>query len=155
VTTSAGSASSTVTLGPYGPSLSLYNNKYAAAIVPTPGMPGNSGQGYDYIGPTGVLPFPTRPAKAGETLLLFGVGFGPTNPPVQAGQLFSGSAPSVTTPQITIGGVAANVAFAGIVEAGLFQFNVTVPQGAGTGDQVLAASVNGVPAPTGVFITLQ
>jgi uncharacterized protein (TIGR03437 family) len=72
-----------------------------------------------------------------------------------AGKLYSGAAPSLTTPQITIGGVTAAVGFAGIVEAGLFQFNVTVPGGLGTGDKVLQASVNGVPAPAGVFITLQ
>jgi uncharacterized protein (TIGR03437 family) len=154
VSTSAGSASCTVTLAPYAPSLSLYNSKYAAAIVPTPGSPGNSGAGYDYIGPPGALPFPTRPAKAGETLLLFGVGFGPTSPVVLAGQLFSGAAPSVTLPQITIGGVTAAVNFAGIVEAGLFQFNVIVPN-AGTGDRELQASVNGITTSSGVFITLQ
>jgi uncharacterized protein (TIGR03437 family) len=37
----------------------------------------------------------------------------------------------------------------------LFQFNVTVPNGAGTGDKALQASVDGVTAPAGVFITLQ
>ncbi|MGD1070794.1 MAG: hypothetical protein ABSB15_11690 [Bryobacteraceae bacterium] len=154
VTTSAGSASCTVTLGPYAPSLSLFNAKYAAAIVVTPGSPGNSGAGYDYIGPAGALPFPTRPAKVGETVILFGVGFGPTNPHVPAGQVYSGAAPSVTMPQISIGGLPATVSFAGIVEAGLFQFNVVVPK-AGSGDQELQTSVNGVAAPAGVFITLQ
>jgi uncharacterized protein (TIGR03437 family) len=39
-------------------------------------------------------------------------------------------------PQITIGGVPATVAFAGIVEAGLYQFNVVIPN-AGSGDQIL------------------
>jgi uncharacterized protein (TIGR03437 family) len=155
VTTGAGSASCPVTLGPYGPSLSLFSGNYPAAIVLTPGSPGNSGAGYDYIGPVGAFSFPTRPAKAGETLVLYGVGFGPTSPVVMAGKLYSGAAPSLTTPQITIGGVTAAVGFAGIVEAGLFQFNVTVPGGLGTGDKVLQASVNGVPAPAGVFITLQ
>ena len=64
VTTSNGTATSTVTLGPFGPSFSLYNGKYAAAIVGLPvGSPGNSGFGYDYIGPSGGLPFPSRPVK--------------------------------------------------------------------------------------------
>jgi hypothetical protein len=36
---------------------------------------------------------PTRPAKPGDIILLFGTSFGPTNPPVPAGQLFSGVAP--------------------------------------------------------------
>ena len=79
VTTAAGTASSTVTLGQYGPSFNLFNGKYPAAIVPTSG-PGNSGAGYDYsIGPAGAFSFSTRPVKAGETLLLYGVGFGPTD----------------------------------------------------------------------------
>jgi hypothetical protein len=35
-----------------------------AAIAPTAGTPGNSGNRYDYIGPTGGLPFTSRPLKA-------------------------------------------------------------------------------------------
>jgi uncharacterized protein (TIGR03437 family) len=154
VKTAAGSVTSSVTLGQYGPSFSLLNGKYPAAIVLTPGSPGNSGGGYDIIGPPGAFPFPTRPAKAGETLILYGVGFGPTSPTVPAGRAFSGVAPSVTLPQITIGGVPATVIFGGIVEAGLFQFNVTVPS-AGSGDQTLQSVVGGLTSPGGVFVTLQ
>jgi uncharacterized protein (TIGR03437 family) len=155
VTSSAGSAFCTVTLAPHAPSLSLFSAKYPAAIAPTPGSQGNSGAGYDYIGPVGAFAFPSRPAKAGETLALYGVGFGPTNPSVPAGKLFSGAATSVTMPIFTIGGVAANVSFAGVIEAGLFQFNVIVPNGLCSGDKLLQATVNGVPAPGGVYITLQ
>jgi uncharacterized protein (TIGR03437 family) len=61
----------------------------------------------------------------------------------------------VTLPQFTIGGVSATVGFARMSEAGLFQFNLIVPDGAGTGDQVLQASVNGVIPPAGFFITFQ
>jgi uncharacterized protein (TIGR03437 family) len=153
VTTPFGTASSTVTLGPYAPSFSLFSGKYPAAIVGTSG-PGNSGAGYDYIGPAGAFSFPSRPVAAGETLILFGVGFGPTNPTVKAGQAFSGAAPCVTLPQITIGGVTATVAFAGIVEAGLYQFNVVVPN-AGSGDQLLQASIGGEITPVGIYVTLQ
>jgi uncharacterized protein (TIGR03437 family) len=154
VTTSAGSASAPVTLGRYAPSFCLLNAKYPAAIVLTPGSLGNSGGEYDIIGPTGAFFYPARPVKAGETLILYGVGFGPTNPAVPAGQAFSGAAPSVTPPQMTIGGVPASVSFAGLVEAGLFQFNVIVPN-AGSGDQPLQATVGGMTTPTNVFITLQ
>jgi uncharacterized protein (TIGR03437 family) len=154
VKTSFGSASATVTLGQYAPAFNLFNTKYATAIVPTPGIPGNSGAGYDLIGPAGAFTFSTRPVKAGETLLLYGVGFGPTNPAVSAGKAFSGAAPSVSPPQIAIGGVPATVTFAGVVAAGLFQFNVIVPN-AGSGDQPLRATVGGVATPNNVFITLQ
>ena len=155
VTTPAGSTTSTVTLGQYAPSFSLYNSKYAAAIVPTVGTPGNSGNGYDYIGPGGGgLPFTSRPVKAGETVLLYGVGFGPTTPPVPAGAPFSGAAPVPVLPAVTIGGVSATVTFAGIVEAGLYQLNVVVPS-AGSGDKALLATIGGVTTPANVFITLQ
>ena len=153
VTTPFGTASSTVTLAPYAPSFSLLSSKYPAAIVGTSG-PGNSGAGYDYIGPTGAFPFATRPVAPGETIVLFGVGFGPTNPTVKAGQAYSGAAPCTTLPLFTIGGVTATVAFAGIVEAGLYQFNVIVPN-VGSGDQLLQASIGGQTTPTGIYVTLQ
>ncbi len=154
LTTSAGSATSSVTLNQYAPSFNLLNNKYATATVPTPGSPGNSGAGYDVIGPAGVFSFPTRPVKAGETLVLYGVGFGPTNPSVTAGQPFSGGARSVTVPQISIGGTPATVTFAGIILSGLFQFNVIVPN-VGSGDKVLQATVGGATTPNDIFITVQ
>jgi uncharacterized protein (TIGR03437 family) len=149
VNTNNGTVTSTVTLGPYGPSFSMFNGKYPAAIAPNA-----SGTGYDYLGPTGAFTFPTRPVKPGETILLFGVGFGATNPPVSAGEPISNAAPSVTLPTVTIGGVQAIVQFAGIIEAGLFQLNVTVPN-VGSGDQPLVASIGGVQTPGNIYLTIQ
>ena len=154
VTTAAGTASSTVTLGTYAPSFSLLDNKHAAAIVTTPRSAGNSGGGYDTIGPAGAFSWPTRRVKPGEVIQLYGVGFGPTTSPVPAGQPFSGATPCVTMPQITIGGVPAAVNFGGIVQSGLFQFNVVVPN-AGSGDQPLQAIAGGITTPGNVFLTLQ
>ena len=154
ITTATGSSRSTVTLAQFAPSFCLLNDTYASAIVPTPGSPGNSGAGYDLIGPAGAFLNPTRPLKAGEVVQLYGVGFGPTNPVVPAGQAFSGAAASVTVPVVTIGGIPATVNFAGIVQAGLFQLNVVVPN-AGSGNQLLRAIVGGVTTPNNVFLTLQ
>ena len=67
---------------------------------------------------------------------------------------FQALSPSATLPRVTIGGVPATVSFAGLVAAGLFQFNVIVPN-AGSGDQLLQATVGGVTTPANVFITLQ
>ena len=153
VTNAAGSASSTVTLEPYGPSFSLFGARYPAAVVLTPGMAGNSGSGYDQIGPAGAFSFATRPVKAGETLVLYGVGFGPTNPPVLSGRVV-GPAQSVTFPQVTIGGMPATVNYAGITEAGLYQINLVVPN-AGHGDLAIQASIGGLSTPQGVYLTLQ
>jgi uncharacterized protein (TIGR03437 family) len=153
LTTPYGSFSSTVTLGAYAPSFSLLNSKYVTAIVPTSG-PGNSGNGYDIIGPVGAFSFSTRPVKAGETVVLYGVGFGPTNPPVPAGKLVSGAAPSPVFPSVTIGGVPATVKFSGIVEAGTFQLNIVVPA-LGSGDELLQATIGGMTTQSNVFIAVQ
>ena len=59
--------------------------------------------------------------------MLFGVGFGPTLQPVPAGVSFFGATPTATPVAITIAGVPADVMFAGITQAGLYQFNLVVP----------------------------
>jgi len=152
VTTPSGSTTATVVLGTYSPSFSMFNNKYAAAIVQTTPLPGT---GYDLIGPSNAFSFTSRPVKAGETLVLYGVGFGPTNPAVASGKVFSGAAPSVDLPSVTIGNVPATVLFAGIIQAGLFQMNVVVPN-VGSGDQPVQASVGGVTTPANtVYIAVQ
>ena len=93
--------------------------------------------------------------KAGETLVLFGVGFGPTAPQVPAGQVFTGAASTTSPVTVTIGGVAANVVFSGLTGAGLYQINLTVPPGTGSGDQALQATVNGVQTPPGPVVNVQ
>lgn len=128
VTTANGSATASVELAPFSPSLNLFDSTHAAGVIPTPDGSGAYGNGtYDLLGPVGAFSFATRPAKPGETIELYGVGFGPTNPAVPAGAPFTGSAPMVNTPTITIGNVPAPVSYAGITGAGLYQFNIVVP----------------------------
>jgi len=145
-----------VTLGAQGPSFSLLGDgRHVAGEIATPSGGGAYGGGtYDLVGPAGAFSYNTRPVKAGETLVLFGVGFGPTTTAVPAGKAFAGSAPVSGKVAITIGGMAANVAYAGITEAGLYQFNVTVPV-APSGDQPLQALVGGVTTPAGAVVTVQ
>ena len=156
--TSNGAATSTVTLGAVGPSFSVLGDaaNHAAAIIYTAG-------GYDIDGPAGTsLGYPTRPVKAGETISLFGVGFGPLTTSAPSGQPYAG-ADSLTpdalkTLQLLIGGVpvpAANISFAGLAGQGLYQLNVLVPAGLGTGDKTLSASVLGVTTPSGVVLAVQ
>ncbi len=138
VTTGSGSATSTVTLAAYGPSFSLLGDgKHVAGEIATPNGSGAYGGGtYDLVGPSDTFSYNTRPVKPGETLTLYGVGFGPTTPHVPAGQLYFSAASTSSPVAITIGGVPANVVFAGITGAGLYQFNLTVPN-APSGDQAL------------------
>jgi uncharacterized protein (TIGR03437 family) len=97
----------------------------------------------------------TTPAQPGEIILIYGVGFGPTTPPQPSSQLVTTATPLANSVQVAIGGQAASVAFAGLAQgAGLYQFNVTVPNLA-NGDAALAAAIGGVSTQTEVLLTVQ
>jgi uncharacterized protein (TIGR03118 family) len=63
----------------------------------------------------------------GETISLFGNGFGPTMPAAPNGQLQSSTLSLIQPVQVTIGEQPASVTFAGLVGPGLYQANVVVP----------------------------
>jgi uncharacterized protein (TIGR03437 family) len=157
VMTASGSATSTVTLAQFGPSFFLLDAKHVAGIILRSDGSGTYGRGtYDIIGPTGTsLGYETVAAKAGDVVELFGNGFGPTNPPVAAGQAFSGAAPTTNPVTLRINNVTVTTAFAGLSGAGLYQLNLIIPSGLGTGDVLLQASVADVQTPSGVVISLQ
>ncbi len=157
VTTPSGSATSTATLAQFGPSFFLLDSKHVAAIIlRTSGSGADGGGAYDILGPTGTsLGYPTVAAKAGDIIEIFGTGFGPTNPAVPAGRTFSGAAPASNPVTLRINNVSVIPTFAGLSGAGLYQLNVTVPSGLGTGDVSLQATVGGVQTPSGVEISLQ
>lgn len=163
VTTPSGSGSSTVNLGDFGPSFLTYAGPHAAGIIiRTDGSGSQQGGAYDFLGPTGSsLGFPTVAAKAEDTIELFGVGFGPTDSPVPAGQPYQCPAagcakiPASSGLAVFINGTAVTPFFAGVTQTGVFQFNITIPAGLGTGDVPLTAMVGGVQTPTGVVISLQ
>jgi uncharacterized protein (TIGR03437 family) len=126
---------------------SQQNSRYAAAVA-TDGS---------YLGPPGLLGdnVTTRPAHAGEIISLWGNGFGATNPPVPTGELFSGAAPLVGDVTATIGGAPADVQFAGLSGASLYQFNVVVPAGTPAGDQKVVIKINGIQTQDNLFLAVQ
>jgi len=56
---------------------------------------------------------------------------------------------------LRINNVSVTPAFAGLSGPGLYQLNLTIPPGLGTGDVSLEAAVGGVETPAGVVISLQ
>jgi uncharacterized protein (TIGR03437 family) len=96
------------------------------------------------------------PAKAGDVILLYGTGFGPTNPTTNFSQTFSGAPPTVNTVTATIGGVPAAVALGTgyLVYPGEYQFNITVPSGL-TGDNLVVLKVNGLSTQANAYLTVQ
>ena len=142
-----GSALSTATLQPYSPGF-FTQGKYVAAVH-TDGA---------YVAPAGFYgnAVVSRPAQPGETLLIYGTGFGPTTPTVPAGQIFSGAAPLTDPTQlhVTMGGAPAMVQFAGIVVPGEYQFNVVVPA-LPDGDQAIIATIGGLSTQSGLVIAIK
>jgi uncharacterized protein (TIGR03437 family) len=136
------SAPGTVQLQAAAPAFFLYPGTLYAVTSQLPG----------YV-PVGT---PSAPAKPGDTLVLWGTGFGATNPVVSAGVVVSGT-PMAATPTVTIGGVAVPVvnALLSAGSVGLYQITIQLPADVPTGAVEVQASVGGAPPSSGstVFVS--
>jgi uncharacterized protein (TIGR03437 family) len=107
------------------------------------------------IGPTSLFPGLTTPVKPGETIYIAGNGFGPTDTPVTRGALTQSGTLLKPWPVVQIGGVQANVLFAGLVSPGTFIFNIVVPSSLPDGDLPLTVTFNSFSIQSNVLITIQ
>jgi len=108
------------------------------------------------IGPTSasVPGYSFTPAQPGETVLLYGVGFGlPLTPLAEGSATQSGILP--TLPVVQIGGFMGTVQFGGLISPGLYQFNVVVPAVGSVGDNEVIATYSGTSTPAGALLTIQ
>ena len=106
------------------------------------------------IGPTTLYPGSSTPAKPGEEVALYGVGFGLAgNTLVNGSSSQSGSLPSL--PVCNVAGAQARLTFAGLSGAGLYQINLVVPTDAAAGDNSVVCTYGGVSTPTGAILTVQ
>jgi serine protease AprX len=100
----------------------------------------------------------TVPVKPGEVIILWGTGFGPTDPAAPVGvQIPSDQTYSATgSVSVTVGGIPAQVYGTALAPgfAGLYQVAIQVPPSAVDGDLPVVASVSGAQSPGGVFITV-
>ena len=86
----------------------------------------------------GSLVSASSPAHPNETLVMYALGMGATNPPIDAGTVSPGPpglAQAAVQPVVTVGGQNAPVSFAGLSPGfvGLYQINFMVPQGISPG----------------------
>ena len=139
------SASATVQLAATAPSFFIFKSNAIAALHAD----------YSIIGATTLFPNLSTPAKPGETIVLYGTGFGATSPAYPGGQMITQSYPLPTMPTVTIGGTAATVTYAGLTGAGLYQINVTVPASTPNGDMPVVATINGASTQAGAIVTVQ
>jgi uncharacterized protein (TIGR03437 family) len=136
---------------PGGPSLPVS----VTLAVTNPALFTISEGGVNYAAATftdGTLVSPTRPARPGDAVELYGTGFGPSNPPILAGQIVRVPEPLADVSlYVTVGGLAAQVLYAGITEAGLDQINIVVPQVA-PGNQGLSIVLTGLGVQGGIVL---
>jgi uncharacterized protein (TIGR03437 family) len=120
------------------PAFKVEDRQYVAAV-----RPANNA----YITNGRIAGIPAAPAIPGETIVLYGIGFGAvTNASVPiAGRVVAELAPLSAPVSVRIGELEARVSYAGLVpgSVGLYQLNVEVPQDAQEGDQPLRVTVDG------------
>ena len=150
VTTGGGtSASFTATASQYGPAFFLWPGNQVVATR----------QDYSYAVKAGTFSGATTvSAKPGDVLVLWGTGFGPTNPAAPVGVAVPGdkSYATASTPTITINNTPAIVFGAALTPgaAGLYQIAIQVPNTLADGDWPIQASIGGVQSPPGSILSV-
>jgi uncharacterized protein (TIGR03437 family) len=100
----------------------------------------------------------TTPAKPGDVIILWGTGFGPTNPAAPVGMQVPADKTYSTAGAVgvTVGGTQAQVYGAALAPgyAGLYQVAIQIPPGAQDGDLAVVATIGGVQSAT-ALITVQ
>ena len=122
---------------------------YAAAAI--------SG-GFTYAAPSSAIPgVNSRPARPGEATALYGIGFGPATPRIDAGEVVQQLNTLELPIQFFFGGTPAAHFYAGLVATcmGLYQFNVIVPNGV-SGDAVpLSFTLGGARGAQTLFVAIK
>lgn len=138
VTNANGTSDSlTSTINDYQPGFFLLASEYVAAVRPDG----------SYVAPEGLITgLTTTPARPGEVISLFGTGFGPSNPALPAGAVVEAPQPLLNSVRINIDTTQVDVQYAGITSAGLYQFNIVIPD-LPDGDHSVSASVAGARPP--------
>jgi uncharacterized protein (TIGR03437 family) len=140
----------TAQLQAVSPAFFLWSGKYVVATRPDFSLAAGAGL-FQGIG--------TVPAKPGDTIILWGTGFGATNPAVAPGVLppmnqVASVAGAVT---VTIGNTAATVLGAALAPGnpGLYQIAVQVPGSVPDGDLAVVAQVSGIQSSSGVLLSVK
>jgi uncharacterized protein (TIGR03437 family) len=107
------------------------------------------------VGKTSLYPGATTPARPGEVITLWGSGFGRTTPDIPDGEVVGVPGRLIATPVVTIGGITADVQFAGLTGPGLYQINVKIPDAAPDGDVSVLVQVDGARSQDNAFVTVQ
>jgi uncharacterized protein (TIGR03437 family) len=151
VVTAQGTATATAVMEPVAPALFGYtmaNKFHAVAQIANTTI---------VVAPVGTFgSAPSRPARAGEYVVLYALGMGSTSPAAPSGVVLPTVYPvsDLSSVKVKFGSLDASVSWAGMVMAGLFQVNVLVPPGL-SGDQLVVMTVDGQSTQANAFLTFQ
>ncbi len=109
-----------------------------------------------YVGKTDLISgLPFKPAKPGETITIYGIGFGPVNPATPAGVIATVQNSLQNKTTFRFGQAPATSSYSGLAPGyvGLYQFNVVVPN-VSSGDMPLNVDVGGSSLKQSLYITV-
>jgi uncharacterized protein (TIGR03437 family) len=108
--------------------------------------------------PNTIAGLTSRQAKPGETIVIYGVGFGPVSPSIPAGQIVQFDNRLALPLQISIGGVPTAIPpYYGLAQTniGLYQFNVVVPSMPDNDAAPLTFTLNGASGSQTLFTAVK
>jgi len=110
-----------------------------------------------YVLPVNLAGVVTSRARAGDTITLYGIGFGTVTPDTPAGQIVQQTNALQSALQVSFAGIPATVSYAGFAPGyvGLYQFNVLVPTVAASDTVPLTFSLAGTAGPQNLVIAIQ
>jgi uncharacterized protein (TIGR03118 family) len=140
------SNTATATMSTFAPGFFLFkDNKSIAALHANQGI----------VGAATLYAGLSTPAQAGESISLFGTGFGTTTPTFGDGQIVTIAPTCATTPTVSFGGAPAQVLYCGLVGSGLYGLDIIVPPGAAKGDNIVTVTFSGAVSNPTATINVQ
>ena len=96
-------------------------------------------------------------AQTGQTIVLYGVGFGPVTPSIPADQIVGQSNMLMGSLQVSIGGLPAVVQYSGLAPGfvGLYQFNVVVANVAASDKVPVTFTLGGVAGVQTLYLAVR
>jgi len=98
----------------------------------------------------------SRPAKPGDGIILYGIGFGDVTPSILPGVIAGGGNTLVNPVTVSFGSANAAIAYQGLAAnfVGLYEFYVTVPSGLANGDYQLEVTQSKTSVPQTIYLTV-
>ena len=140
------SNSMSTTMQAYSPAFFLLKDNISIAALHSNGS---------IVGATTLYAGLSTPAVSGETIGLYGNGFGQTTPAIASGTIVTTASACATTPTATVGSAPAQVTYCGLVGAGLYQVNVTIPAGTPSGNNIVVVTIGTLSSNSNAMITVQ